>query len=186
MLSHLNDHMAALVQRGEPDLKSRITEALGLAACAPAEQISNCLFHRGSATMRAPCQSSISAASAFARLPARRPARSSHRIQQRHRSIHRGRRYSAIFRHIVQPCWIRREQTLIHRWLLKKRPQRIAGHRGRRQRVGNPRRLGPPSLIATRETVLGLMRQVTIASVKETAKRRPSSERSLLWVDYLR
>jgi len=30
MLSYLNDHMAALVQRGEPDLKSRIAEALGL------------------------------------------------------------------------------------------------------------------------------------------------------------
>ena len=30
MLWHLNDHMAALVQRGEPDLKSRIAEALGI------------------------------------------------------------------------------------------------------------------------------------------------------------
>jgi hypothetical protein len=30
MLWHLNDHLAALVQRGEPDLQSRIAEALGL------------------------------------------------------------------------------------------------------------------------------------------------------------
>jgi len=30
MLRHLNDHVAALVQRGEPDLQSRIAEALGL------------------------------------------------------------------------------------------------------------------------------------------------------------
>jgi hypothetical protein len=30
MLCYLNDHMAALVQRGEADLKSRIAEALGL------------------------------------------------------------------------------------------------------------------------------------------------------------
>jgi hypothetical protein len=35
ILQHLNDHMTALFEQGEPDLKSRIAEALGLSSTKP-------------------------------------------------------------------------------------------------------------------------------------------------------